>query len=350
MDKNKKRNPRMGTVGGQAVMEGVMMKSREGVAVAVRKPDGEVVVRQSEAKSIKDKYKALNLPLIRGIVNFIEMMILSFSTLTASAEMLGFEEEEPGRFSKWLKKRFGKSVVEFASFIGIILGLALAVGLFMWLPAFAAKMISRYVISLGYWYSLAEGVIKMLIFVAYLLLVSLMPDIKRVFMYHGAEHKSIFCYEKGKELTVENIRGERRFHPRCGTSFIFVILIVSILIGSLLPSSPIWLRVLLKILLLPVVIGAGFEYVIYVGKHENRFTRIISAPGLWMQRITTKEPSDDMLEVAIISIKSALQKEFSDFVVPLEKPAPGDENENANAGVNADAASRQSAPAETAGQ
>ncbi|MFA6729729.1 MAG: DUF1385 domain-containing protein [Eubacteriales bacterium] len=304
-------------------MEGVMMKSPKRVATAVRRLDGDIVVRDNSFKSFKEKHKLLKLPIVRGIVNFAEMMALSFSTLTSSAEMLGFEEEEPGKFEKFLKKHFGKSVVAVASFTGVALGIALAVGLFIWLPAFLAGIISRHLFSLGKLYSLAEGVIKMAVFLVYLLLVSLMPDIKRIFKYHGAEHKSIFCYESGDELTVENIRGKSRFHPRCGTSFIFVILIISILIGSVLPSGIVWLRVVLKILLLPAVVGLGFEYIIYVGKHENLFTRVIASPGLWIQRITTKEPDDSMIEVAIVSIKSALSEEFPDFVIPRENAADG---------------------------
>ena len=329
MGNKKSVNPRMGCVGGQAVMEGVMMKSRQGVATAVRQADGGIVARTSKSKSIKDKYKILRLPLIRGIVNFVEMMILSFATLTASAEMMGIEEDEPGRFEKWLQKHFGKSIVAFASLIGMVLGIAVAVLLFIWLPAFLAKLISRYIITLGGWYSFVEGLLKMIIFISYLLLVSLMPDIKRVFRYHGAEHKSIFCYEAGEELTVENIRNKKRFHPRCGTSFIIVLLIISIFAGTLLPSDIVWLRVLLKILILPLIVGIGFEYIIYVGKHENLLTRILSAPGLWMQRITTKEPDDSMMEVAIVSIKSSLRDEFPDFVIPYEKPKDKDKPQEA---------------------
>ncbi|NLN56171.1 MAG: DUF1385 domain-containing protein [Clostridiales bacterium] len=324
----------MGTVGGQAVMEGVMMKSRQGVATAVRRFDGEIVVRTGSSKSLKDKYKILKLPLIRGIVNFIEMMALSFSTLTSSAEMLGLEEEEPGKFGKWLEKHFGKSVMSFVSLIGTVLGVGLALVLFIWLPAFVSKLISRYIINLGNWYSLVEGFIKMIIFISYLLLVSLIPDIKRVFAYHGAEHKSIFCYEAGEELTVENIRTKSRFHPRCGTSFIFVLLIISILIGAVLPSKIVWLRVVLKVLLLPLVVGIGYEYIIYVGKHENGLTRILSAPGLLMQRITTKEPDDTMIEVAVVAVKSALREEFPDFVVPYENQREKAETNETNTQEN----------------
>ena len=171
----------------------------------------------------------------------------------------------------------------------------------------------------------------MLIFVLYLFAVSLIPDIKRVFMYHGAEHKSIFCYENGLELTVENVKKQRRFHPRCGTSFLFVIIIVSILVNSLIVWDQIWIRTVMKIVLLPVVVGLGYEYIMYAGRHDNPLTRVLSAPGLWMQRITTKEPDDSQMEVAIVSIKSALPEEFPDFEIPFEKPADGAE-QSANGG------------------
>ena len=320
MSKKKERNPRLGCVGGQAVMEGVMMKSKTDIAIAVRRmTDGKVVVRTSKPKSLRDKYKFFRLPFIRGIVNFIETLIMSFSTLTASAEMSGLdEEEEPGKFEKWLDKHFGKSLMAFVSLIGTVLGVGLALVLFIWLPAFITKLIDKYLFTVGNWYSLVEGVIKISVFVLYMYLVSLMKDIKRVFMYHGAEHKSIFCYEAGEELTVENVKKQKRFHPRCGTSFIFVILIISILVGTLIPHTSTLLRVALKLLVLPVIVGIGFEFIMYAGKHDNIVTKIFSAPGLWMQRITTKEPDDSMMEVAIISIKCALRNEFPDFEIPYE--------------------------------
>lgn len=320
MSKNKERNPRLGCVGGQAVMEGVMMKSKTDIAIAVRRMnDGKVVVRTSKPKSLRDKYKFFRIPFIRGIVNFIETLVMSMSTLTASAEMSGLdEEEEPGRFEKWFEKHFGKSLIAFAAVIGTVLGVALALAMFIWLPAFITKLIDKYLFTVGNWYSLIEGVIKISIFVLYMYVVSLMKDIKRVFMYHGAEHKSIFCYEAGEELTVENVKKQKRFHPRCGTSFIFVILIISILVGTLIPHTNTLLRVALKLLVLPVIVGIGFEFIMYAGKHDNIVTKIFSAPGLWMQRITTKEPDDSMMEVAIISIKCALRKEFPDFEIPYE--------------------------------
>ena len=320
MKNNKERNPRLGCVGGQAVMEGVMMKSKTDIAIAVRRmTDGKIVVRSSKPKSLRDKVKFFRLPFIRGIVNFIETLIMSMSTLTSSAEMTGLDDEEPTKFEKWLEKHFGKSLIAFVSLIGTVLGVALALLLFMWLPMKLTGLINDHLFTLNdIGFSLIEGLIKIVIFVSYMYIVSLMKDIKRVFMYHGAEHKSIFCYEAGEELTVENVKKQKRFHPRCGTSFIFVILIISILVGALIPHTSKLLRICLKLLLLPVIVGIGFEFIMYAGKHDNIITKIFSAPGLWMQRITTKEPDDSMMEVAIVSIKSALRNEFPDFEIPRE--------------------------------
>jgi len=325
-DKKEKevKNCRLGAVGGQAVMEGVMMRSKGTVAIAVRQLDSkEIVVRVKPTKTIRDKVKILNKPIIRGIVNFIEMMILSFSTLTASTEMLGIEEEEPSKFEKWLDKRFGASLMGFISVIATILGVGLSVFLFIYLPTGSTKLIDSITPGeLNRWYkSLIEGFMKILIFVSYIYLTSLIPDIKRVYMYHGAEHKSIFCYESGDELTVENVKKQTRFHPRCGTSFMFVMIIISIFAGAALPSWT-WdytiVRVLIKLLILPLIVGVGYEFIMYAGKHTNIFTKVLSAPGLWMQRITTREPDDSMMEVAIVSIKTALPDVFPDFVAPLE--------------------------------
>ncbi len=316
----KAANPRLGAVGGQAVMEGVMMRSKTTVSIAVRQPDTKEIVHQSKpTKSIKDRIKFFKLPFIRGMVGFIEMMILSFSTLTQSTEMLGILDEEPSKFEKWLKKHLGASLMGVLTFFAGLIGIALAIFLFFFLPVSGAKLADTIFGDIGGYKNIVEGVIKIVIFILYLLLTSLIPDIKRVFMYHGAEHKSIFCYESGEELTVQNVRTKSRFHPRCGTSFMFVMIVLSIGISSLLPAWTFDLpvvRTLIKILLMPVIIGLGFEFIMYAGKHQNMFTRIMLAPGLWMQRITTKEPTDDMLEVAIVSIKAALPDEYPDFEVP----------------------------------
>jgi len=311
------KNCRLGTVGGQAVLEGIMMKGREDYAIAVRREDGTVSLSKHTFTSIRSKYKILRLPIIRGIVGFVESMVLNFKTLSISAEQYGIDDSEPEtKFDKWILDHFGEKLMSVVMGISMVLGVALAIGLFFLLPSYITKgiewLIGR---SLGVFKNLIEGLLKIAIFVAYILLVSLMKDIRRTFEYHGAEHKSIFCYEAGEELTVENVKKHRRFHPRCGTSFIFVILIISILINSLpfIPWDNMLLRMLCKLLVLPLTVGIGFEFIMFAGKHDNIITRILSAPGLFMQRITTKEPDDGQIEVAIIALKTALPHEFPDY-------------------------------------
>ncbi|MBO4501229.1 MAG: DUF1385 domain-containing protein [Clostridia bacterium] len=328
-NKNKAKNYRLGTVGGQAVMEGVMMKSRSDMAVAVRNDKGRIVVRTKKVKSAKDKCKILGWPILRGIVNFAEMLILSYSTLTASMEMAGMDKiDTESKFDKWIDKHFGKHILAIVGVLGAVLGVGLMVLLFMFLPMWIANLINGDSNRLGWAYSLVEGAVKITLFITYLVLVSLMPDIKRLFRYHGAEHKSIFCYEKGLELTVENVQKQKRFHPRCGTSFIFVLLALSIIAGSFIPHDIGAWRVLLKLAVILPIVGIGYEFIRYAGKHENIVTRVLSAPGLWMQRITTKEPDDTMVEVAIVSVKSALHNEFPDFEIPFEEKAEEKPEEN----------------------
>lgn len=324
MSKKEKKNDilscRRNKVGGQAVLEGVMMKSGERVCTAVRREDGTIAKQDTSFVSVRKKAKLLNLPLIRGCVNFVEMMILSFGTLSRSAEMLGVEEEET-KFEKWLREKFGKSIMVVIMPVSVILAVALSIFLFFMLPTYTTGLVEKLTgAELASWAkSLIEGFLKLVIFVIYLLLVSLMPDIKRTFQYHGSEHKSIFCYEKGLPLTVENVRIQRRFHPRCGTSFMIVMILIGVLVGMLIPwdwadvNSKILNTVIrsgFKILLLPVTCGLGYEFLMYAGKHDNLLIKILSAPGLWMQRITTKEPDDSMIEVAITALKGALPDEF----------------------------------------
>ena len=318
MKKNKdcNQNCRLGKVGGAAVLEGVMMNGAGGYAVAVRREDKSISVTRQERTSIRKKYKILNLPIIRGVVGMIESMMLSFKALNISAEAFGLEEEEPSKFEKWLERKFGKSIIDVVMVIGTVLGVVLALGLFMYLPDLLTGFIDKLTGNrLGWAKNLVSGVFKIVIFIAYLLLVSLMKDIRRTFEYHGAEHKSIFCYEAGEELTPENAAKYSRFHPRCGTSFLFIMLIVSILIFSL-PFVP-WdnklLRLLIKMPLLPVSIGIGFEFIQLTGKHDNWFTRALSAPGRWMQRITTREPDLEQLEIAIIALKTSLPDQYPEM-------------------------------------
>ena len=309
MNNNKTNNNndtscRLGTVGGQAVLEGVMMKSKDLVALSVRNTDGNIVTETEKFTTIRNKYKFLRLPIIRGIVNFAETMLLSFKTLNRSADLLGIEEE-PSKFEIWLEKKFGKSVTAIASVIGTFLGLGLSVLLFLYLPALISDLIDKVYYN-KYLKSVVEGVLKILIFTAYIALVGLIPDMKRVFQYHGAEHKSIFCHEAGLELTPENVKKQSRFHPRCGTSFLFVMMFLGIIISVFYIDLPRLPRVLVKLIILPLIVGIGFEFIKFAGTHDNLLVRILSAPGLWVQRLTTKEPDIDQIEVAISSLKASL--------------------------------------------
>lgn len=304
------------SVGGQALIEGVMMQGPKGMATAVRKPDGEILTEYHEVKHIKDKCKFLGLPVIRGVVNFVESMIMGYKTLMYSAEISGmedFDEQELSKFEKWLNDKFGEKLVTVVAGIGSVLGVALALLLFIYFPILFFNKLNEWTNNaLIDFQGLIEGALKIIIFIAYIAIVSRMSDIKKVFMYHGAEHKSIACYEAGMDLTVENVKKCCRFHPRCGTSFIFVILIFSIIfytiIAKLFPviaaQRVLWM--LLKLLFLPLLMGICYEFIKYAGRHDNLFVRIVSAPGLWMQRLTTKEPTDDIIEVGIAAIKAVI--------------------------------------------
>ena len=323
MKNNSEINPRLGVVGGQAVLEGVMMRHKNRYSVSVRRENGEIVTENREFISVRKKIKILNIPIIRGTVNFIEMMILSYKTLSISAEAYGIdEEEEESKFEKWLRTKFVKSIMDLVMVISTVLGLALGVCIFFFLPIFLTKGVDHIVGGkLGWFKNLVEGIIKVVIFIAYLWGVSFMSEIKRTFEYHGAEHKSIFCYESGEELTPENAKKFKRFHPRCGTSFMFVMIAISIIIYSLpfVTWDSVIIRFLTKLAMLPIVVGAGYEFLMYAGKHDNRLVRALSAPGLWMQRITTREPDLDQLAVAIEALKSSMPEEFPEHAARKSK-------------------------------
>lgn len=304
------------SVGGQALIEGVMMQGPRGMATAVRKPDGEILTEYHTIKLLRNKNKFFNIPIIRGIVGFVESMIMGYKTLMYSAEvsgMEGFEEEDMSKFERWLNDKCGEKLVSIVAAIGSVLGIALAFFIFFYLPVFVFNKANEWSGgAITDFQGLIEGSMKIIIFVIYIAAVSRMKDIKRLFMYHGAEHKSIACYEAGLDLTVENAKKCTRFHPRCGTSFIFVVLIFSIIfytiIAKIFPAIAavriLWL--LLKLLFLPVIMGICYEFIRYAGRHDNLFVKIVSAPGLWMQRLTTKEPTDDILEVGIAAIKAVI--------------------------------------------
>ena len=315
---------RRGAVGGQAIVEGVMMRSKQHTAIAVRRLDNKKIsVTRKGNKSISDKCKILKWPLIRGVVNFVESMVMSFSTITTGTDMLGLdvaEEESTSKLDKWLEKHGGKWLIGLISAISLVLGVALAVGLFIFLPTFLGGLIFDNIPNLdgaaaNVWRNIVEGVFKVIVFILYIWLTAFIPDMKRVYMYHGAEHKSIFCYEVGDELTVENVKKHSRFHPRCGTSFMFSMIILSIAVGIIFlwAVETVWLRSLLKIALLPLTVGIGYEFIRYAGRHDNALIRALSRPGLWMQNLTTREPSDDIIEVGITSLKCALPDDFPGF-------------------------------------
>ncbi|MBQ4150871.1 MAG: DUF1385 domain-containing protein [Clostridia bacterium] len=317
MSKNCETNCRLGKVGGEAVLEGVMMRSGDRYSIASRHEDGSISVTNHSYTSLRKRHKFFNIPIIRGIVTLIESFKLSFKVLTLSAEAIGMDLDEPEtKFEEWLLKKFGDKIFNFIMAIAGVLGVVLAVGLFFILPTAATAGIDKLLgyagLTLGWAKTLCEGIIRIGVFVCYILLVSLMPDIRRTFEYHGAEHKTIACYESGEELTPENAAKHTRFHARCGTSFIFVMLIISVLVFSLpfMTWENIWLRLLIKLPLMPVICGLGFEFILYAGKHDNFFTKILSAPGLWMQRATTREPDLAQLEIAITAAKAAMPEEF----------------------------------------
>ena len=282
--KNKETCSRLNRVGGQAVLEGIMMKAGDNCCTACRLENGEVAVNDRKFVSVRKKHKWLNIPILRGVINFIEMMMLSYSTLTVSAEMLGIDEEaEETKAEKWMKKHLGIKLFDVLMVIALILGVALCLGLFIYLPTLAVSGVASLfgIEELGIWRAVPEGFLKIAIFILYIYLVSLMPDIRRTFEYHGAEHKSIACFEAGVELTPENAKKYTRFHPRCGTSFLFVMLFIGIIVSLFIPASlNNILRSVIKLLLVPVIVGLGYEFILFAGKHPNALTRILSAPGL----------------------------------------------------------------------
>ena len=319
--KQQKKNDYV-AVGGQALMEGIMMRGPKGTAMSLRLPDGSIETQMKEFVSVRKKYKILNIPIIRGIVAFIESMIFGYKLLMESAEKTAFDDaeaENESKLDKWISEKFGPKMMAVIGVISAVLGFGLAFLLFMWLPSFVFDLVNGKLAggSLLGWRAVFEGIIRVIIFVIYMILVARMKEIHRVYMYHGAEHKTIFCFEHGNELTVENIKKERRFHPRCGTSFIFVTILLSILVSSIVAvafpklteTRAVW--ILVKVLIMPLIMGIGFEFIQLAGKYPNKLTKLLSAPGLLMQRITTAEPDDAIIEVAIEAMKAALTGEIS---------------------------------------
>ena len=289
-------------IGGQAVMEGVMMKNIDRYEVSVRRHRGEIEPKVEECRSIAEDHPVLKLPILRGVVNFIESMVIGISTLNYSAGFFEEEEEEPGKLDKIAEKFLSGKGEKILMALVMIVSFAISIGLFMILPYLASEVLGRWIRN-PYVILLVEGLVRIGIFLGYIVIISKMEDIRRVFMYHGAEHKTINCLEAGEDLIPKNVMKHSRLHKRCGTSFIFIVMIISMVFFFFIRVDTIWLRVLLRLLLLPVVAGVSYEFIRLAGNSENWLVQLFSRPGLCLQKLTTKEPDESMIEVAIASVE-----------------------------------------------
>ena len=305
-------------IGGQAVIEGIMMMNRNDYAVAVRKPDQEIEVKRDRYISITQKVKLFSLPFVRGVFRFADSMIVGMKTLTYSASFFEDDEDsEPGKIEQFLNRVLGEKLESALMALVMVLSFVMAIGIFMLLPLFIAGLFSS-VIESERLMAVLEGIIRILIFIAYIKLVSRMEDIRRTFMYHGAEHKCINCVEHGLPLTVENVRNSSKEHKRCGTSFILIVMVISILFFMGVRVDNVWMRFASRIVLVPVIAGVSYEILQLAGRSNSRFMDLVSRPGMWMQGLTTKEPDDSMIEVAIAATeavfdwKAYLRENFPD--------------------------------------
>lgn len=305
-------------IGGQAVIEGIMMMNRNDYAVAVRKPDQEIEVKRDRYISITQKVKLFSLPFIRGVFRFADSMIVGMKTLTYSASFFEDDEDsEPGKIEQFLNRVLGEKLESALMALVMVLSFVMAIGIFMLLPLFIAGLFSS-VIESERLMAVLEGIIRILIFIAYIKLVSRMEDIRRTFMYHGAEHKCINCVEHGLPLTVENVRNSSKEHKRCGTSFILIVMVISILFFMVVRVDNVWMRFASRIVLVPVIAGVSYEILQLAGRSNSKFMDLVSRPGMWMQGLTTKEPDDSMIEVAIAATeavfdwKAYLRENFPD--------------------------------------
>ena len=312
MEDGKKRKEIKTSIGGQALIEGIMMRGPKKMAIVMRTKEG-LVTKIEEVKLLKDKYPIVGVVFVRGIVNFINSMTVGMRALLFSADHMPEEEqEEQSKFDQWIDKRLGAEKAEKAIIMfSVVLGIALSVGLFMLLPTFLAGLVSEY-IEYNMLKNLLEGALRITIFISYMWFATRLNDIKRMWGYHGAEHKAISCYEKGYPLTIENVREQSKAHPRCGTSFLFIVMIVSILVFSVISWNNVWMRMGLRLLLLPVVVAISYEIIKLAGRYDNLLTRMVSAPGKALQRLTTQEPDDEMIETAIEAMMLVIPEDSED--------------------------------------
>ena len=309
-------------IGGQAVIEGIMMKNKNDYATAVRKPDGEIEIQKDTYVSMTEKVKFCSMPFVRGVFSFADSMILGMRTLTFSASF--FEEDEgsePGKFEQWLDEKFGENVEKVLMTFVMIFSVFMAIAIFMVLPLLIANVLRSFIHSETIM-AILEGFIRIAIFVTYIKLISRMEDIRRTFMYHGAEHKCINCLEHGLILNVDNVRASSKQHKRCGTSFLIIVMIISILFFMVIRVNTVWLRIVSRILLVPVIAGVSYEFLRLAGRCDNALVNLLSKPGMWMQNLTTTEPDDDQIEVAIAAVeavfdwKAYLRENFPETEIP----------------------------------
>lgn len=307
---------RQNYIGGQAVIEGVMMRGKKMYAMAVRTPDGTLAVEKKDIDDVFSRYKIFKYPIFRGIASFIQSLIIGTKIIMRSTQLAGLEEEteenaEPSKFEKALQKMFGDKLTDVLIYISVAVSLVFSIGLFFVLPVFIGSLLRP--ILPGTWaLGIAEGLIRIAIFLLYLFLVSRMKEIKRVFQYHGAEHKTINCFEHGEELTVENVKKYTRLHKRCGTSFLLIVMIISMVVFFFIRTDTIWLRLVSRILLVPFVAGISYEVIRWAGRSDSPVVKIVSAPGLCLQKITTAEPDGSQIEAAIAAMKGVLEEEAED--------------------------------------
>ncbi len=311
-------------IGGQAVMEGVMMKSPDAIAIAVRKPNGEIVLKRDPYESPAKKHKWMGYPVIRGVVNMVGMLVMGMNTLEASTKMLGVMDEEPSKLEKWLSKKLGKSIDKIVMGVAMVMALALSLLLFMVIPSFIGSLINKAVSSL-FVVNLVSGIVRIGILIAYIWLTGLIPDMRRTFQYHGAEHKTVYCYENNLPLTPENAARFSTLHPRCGTSFLLLVMIIAILLGAVsdqilqllfgIERLTFIARLGRSLLLLPLIAGISYEALKGLAHNDSPLVRAVRWPGLMLQKLTTREPDLSQLEVAIAAFNAAL------YGMPEKEPA-----------------------------
>lgn len=322
-------------IGGQAVIEGIMMKNAERYSVAVRKSDGQIEVMEDTCVSFGSRHAWAKLPILRGAVNFVESMLLGMKTLNWSTSFVeGDEGAEPSRFEKWFTEKFGDKADKIIMTASVIVALLISVVIFMWVPLLVSRLLSGFIGS-EILLAIIEGFLRVLLFIGYILLISRMEDIRRTFMYHGAEHKCINCVEHGLPLTVENVMKSSKEHKRCGTSFIFIVMTITILFFVVIRVDNMLLKLTLRLALIPVIAGVSYEILRFTGTHDSAFVNILARPGMWMQGLTTKEPDASMVEVAITAVekvfdwKTYLAENFPE-TAPAEGSAAADPAEEKN--------------------